>query len=52
MLYFIKWEGYPEQSNWTEELLEHLPCAPVRAFHTCHPEAAMDAKLAKKATRR
>jgi transposase InsO family protein len=52
VLYLIKWEGYPEQSDWTEEPLEHLPRALVRAFHKRHPEAAMDAKLAKKATKR
>ena len=33
VLYLIKWKGYPEQSEWTEEPLEHLPRALVREFH-------------------
>ena len=42
VFYFIKWKGYPEESEWTEEPLEHLPRALVRSFHTRHPRAAMD----------
>ena len=45
VLYVIKWKGYPEECEWTEEPLEHLPCALVRAFHASHPGAAMDARL-------
>ena len=52
VLYLIKWTGYPEQSKWTEEPLEHLPRALVREFHKRHPEAAMDDKLKKKVRRR
>ena len=50
--YLIKWKGYPEQSEWTEEDLEHLPRALVREFHIRHPEAAMDNQLKKKVRRR
>ena len=42
VLYLIKWKGYPKQSKWTVEPLEHLPRALVREFHKRHPEAAMD----------
>ena len=49
VLYLIKWKGYPEESEWTEEPLEHLPRAPVRAFHASHPGAAMDARLRRRA---
>ena len=52
VLYHIKWKGYPEQSEWTEEPLEHLPSALVREFHTRHSEAAIDDKLKKKVRRR
>ena len=45
VLYLIKWMGYLEESEWTEEPLEHLPCALVRSFHARHPGAAMDDKL-------
>ena len=33
VLYLIKWKGYPEESEWTEEPLEHLPRSLVRSFH-------------------
>ena len=49
VLYLIKWKGYPEESEWTEEPLEHLPRALVRAFHASHPGAAMDARLRRRA---
>ena len=49
-LYLIKWKGYPEESEWTEEPLEHLPRALVGAFHASHPGAAMDARLRRRAT--
>ena len=52
VLYLIKCKGYPEQSEWTEEPLEHLPRALVRKFHKCHPAATMDDKLKKKIRRR
>ena len=45
VLYFIKWKGYPEESEWMEEPLVHLPSALVRAFYASHPGAAMDARL-------
>ena len=48
VLYLIKWKGYPKESEWTEQPLDHLPRALVREFHMCHPEAAMDDKLKKK----
>ena len=48
VLYLIKWKGYDEESEWTEEPLEHLPRPLVRAFHAANPEAAMDDKLKKK----
>ena len=48
VLYLIKWTGYPEQSEWTEEPLEHLPRPLVREFHKRYPAAAMDDKLKKK----
>ena len=47
VLYLIKWEGYPEESEWTEEPLKHLPKKPVQDFHKYHPEAAMDDDLKK-----
>ena len=52
VLNLIKWKGYPEQSEWTEEPLEHLPRALVHELHTRHPEATMDDKLKKKVRRR
>ena len=52
VLYLIMWKGYPEESDWTEEPLEHLPRALVRAFHTRHPAAAMDDRLKAKRARR
>ena len=52
VLYLIKWTGYPEQSEWTEEPLEHLPSALVREFHERHLEAAMDDMLKWKVRRR
>ena len=52
VLYLIKWTGYPEQSEWTQEPLEHLPRALVREFHQRHPAAAMDDKLKKNVRRR
>ena len=52
VLYLIKWTRYLEQSEWTEEPLEHLPRALVREFHKRNPEAAMDDKLKKKVRRR
>ena len=45
VLYLIKWKGYPEESEWMEEPLVHLPRALVRAFHGSHPGATMDARL-------
>ena len=45
MFYLIKWKGYLEESEWTEEPLEHLPCALVSSFHMRHPGAAKDDKL-------
>ena len=48
VFYLIKWKGYDEESEWTEEPLEHLPRPLVRAFHAANPEAAMDDKLKKK----
>ena len=50
--YLIKWTGYPEQSEWTEETLVHMPRGRVQEFHKRHPEAAMDDKLKKKGRRR
>ena len=47
VLYLIKWEGYPEQSEWMDEPLKHLPKKPVQDFHKHHPEAAMDDALKK-----
>ena len=52
VLYLIKWTGNPEQSEWTEEHLEHLPKAFVRKFHKRNPEAAHDDKLKKMVRRR
>ena len=45
VLYLIKWKGYPEESKWTEEPLEHLPRALHRSFHMRHLGAAMDDKF-------
>ena len=47
VLYLIKWEGYSEESEWTEEPLGHLPKHLVQEFHKRHPEAAMDEALKK-----
>ena len=49
VLYLIKWKGYLEESEWTEEPLEHLPRTLVRSFHPCHPGAAKDDKLTRRA---
>ena len=49
VLYLIKWKGYLEESEWTEEPLEHLPRVLVRSFHARHPGAAMDDKLKHRA---
>ena len=48
VLYLNKWEGYPEESEWTEEPLSHLPKHLVQEFHKRHPDAAMDDVLKKK----
>ena len=45
VLYLIKWKGYLEESEWTEEPLKYLPRALVCSFHAHHPSAAMDDKL-------
>ena len=45
VLYLIKWEGYLEESEWTEEPLEHFARALVRLFYARHPGATMDDKL-------
>src|ERR1700712_2354959 len=47
VLYLVRWVGYPEKSEWTEEPLDHLPRAMVKAFHKRHPSAPKDAKLKK-----
>ena len=52
VLHLIKWKGYPEQSEGTEEPLEHLPRARICEFDKRHPEAAMDDKLKKNVRRR
>ena len=49
VLYLIKWKGYLEESVWTEEHLEHLPCALVHSFHASHHGATMDDKLKRRA---
>ena len=49
VLYLIKWKGYLEESEWTEEPLEHLASALVRSFHVRHPGAGMDDKLKRRA---
>ena len=49
VLCLIKWKGSLEESVWTEEPLEHLPCALVRSFQARHPGAAMDDKLKHRA---
>ena len=46
-LSLIKWKGYLEESEWTEEPLEHLPRELVRSFHARHPGVAMDDKLTR-----
>ena len=52
VLYLIKWKGYPVQSEWIEEPLEHLPRVLVQEFHKRHPEDVMDDKLKKEVRRR
>ena len=47
VLYLIKWEGYPDESEWTEKPLGHLPRKLVEEFHKRHPGATMDNKLTK-----
>ena len=49
VLYLIKWKGYLEESEWTEEPLQHFPRALVRSFHARHPWASMDDKLKQRA---
>ena len=48
VLYLIKWKGYLQESEWTEEPLEHLPRSLVRSFHVHHPAAAMDDELKRR----
>ena len=50
VLYLIKGKGYLEESEWTEEPLEHLPRALVRSFPVRHPGAAMDDKMKRRAS--
>ena len=45
VLYCIKWKGYPEESEWTEEPKAHLPSALVHVFHISYPRAPIDARL-------
>ena len=33
VLHLIKWEGYPKESEWTEESLGNLPKKLVLDFH-------------------
>ena len=49
VLYLIKWKGYLEESEWSEEPLEHLPHVLVCSFHAHHTGAAMDDKLKHRA---
>ena len=49
VLYLIKWKGYLEESEWTEEPLEHLSHALFCSFHARHPGATMDDKLKRRA---
>ena len=49
VLYLIKWKGYLEESEWTEEPLVHLPRALVRSIHARQPGVAMDDKLKSRA---
>ena len=52
VLYLIKWEGYPGESKWTEEILGHQLRKLVQEFNKRHPEAAMDDALKKKKVRK
>ena len=49
VLYLIKWKSYWEETEWTEEPLEHLPRALVSSFHAGHPGAGMDDRLKRRA---
>ena len=48
VLYLIEWKGYLEESEGTEEPLEHLPRALVRSFHAPYLGAATDDKLIRR----
>jgi hypothetical protein len=48
VLYLVKWEGFPDEKDWTEEPLDHLIDAEdlVRDFHEKNPGAIRDERLA------
>jgi len=46
--YLMKWVGFPEEENWTEEPLEHFLGSGegmIRAFHRKHPNAGKDPRV-------
>jgi len=43
VLYLVKWEGYPEETDWTEEPYENFDEKELlREFHRRNPQAAKD----------
>ena len=49
VFYLVRWTGYSNKEDWTEEPLEHFDEAmeTVRAFHKKNPSAAKDPRIRK-----
>jgi len=48
VMYLTNCMGFPEEENWTEELLEHFLGSGegmIRAFHRKHPNATKDPRV-------
>jgi len=46
VLYLVKWKGYPEETDWTEELYENFDDKKLlKEFHMGNPQAAKDKRL-------
>jgi hypothetical protein len=46
VLYLVKWKGYPDETDWTEEPYENFNDKKLlREFHVRNPQAAKDKRL-------
>jgi len=46
VLYLVKWKGYPEETDWTEEPYENFNNRKfLREFHRRNPQAVKDKRL-------